>query len=87
MCKLSFNLNKVWMKNANKFQTRFTSNGVWLTVWVFDYETISVQKRFTPFIRQESWKTKAFFSKQILSNKKVRGNNIKMKKIPLNNVG
>lgn len=25
--------------------------------------------------------------KQILSNKKVRGNNIKMKKIPLNNVG
>ena len=87
MCKLNFSLNKVWMKNANVFQTRFTSNGVWLTVWVFDYETISVQKRFTPLLDKKVEKQKLSFQNRFLSNNKVRGNNIKMMKIPLNNVG
>ena len=32
-------------------------------------------------------KQKLSFQNRFLSNKKVRGNNIKMKKIPLNNVG
>ena len=75
------------MKNANEFQTRFTSNSVWLTVWVFDYEAISVQKRFTALLDKKVEKQKLSFQNRFLSNIKVRGNNIKMMKIPLNNVG